>query len=48
MLLQDLSEEGAKEGGQEGQEQEGYEEEGESCNRECDVTVMVFICSMIF
>ena len=48
MLLRDLSEEGAAEAGQEGEEQEGNKEEGELCNLNCDVTVMVFSCSMIF
>ena len=47
MLLQDLSEEGATEADQEGEDQEGDEEEGEPCNRNCDVTVMVFCCSIL-
>ena len=48
MVLQDLSGEGANEADQEGEEQEGDKEECESYNRNCDVTVMVFSCSMIF
>ena len=43
MVLQDLSEKGATEADQEGEEQEGDKEEGESCNRNFDVTVMVFV-----
>ena len=48
MVLQDLSEDGATEADQKGEDQEEDEEEGESCYLNCDVTVMVFSCSMIF
>ena len=48
MLLRDLSEEGPTKVDQEGEEQEGDEEEGESCNRNCDVTGIVFSCSIIY
>ena len=48
MLLQDLLEEGAAKSDEEGEYQEGDEEEGAPCNRNFDVTVMVFCCSMIF
>ena len=47
MLLRDLSKEGATEADQEREDQEGYKEEGESCNHNCDVTVMLFSCYMI-
>ena len=42
MLLHDLSEEGATEVDQYKQEKKGDEENGESFNRNCDVTVKVF------
>ena len=48
MVLQDLLEVGAAKADQEREEKEGDEEEGESFNRNCGVTVMVFCFSMIF
>ena len=48
MVLQDFLGEGANEADQEGEEHEGDKEDCESCNRNCDVPIMVFSCSMIF
>ena len=48
MLFLNISEEGANEAYQQGEEQEGDEEEGDACNFNCDVSVMVFSCYMIF
>ena len=42
MVLQYLLEEGTAKADQEGEDQEGDKEEGESCNRNLQVTVMVF------
>ena len=47
MVLRYLSGEGVSEAYQEGEKQEGDKEECESCNRNCDLPIIGFSCSMI-